>query len=266
MIRRADGVALDEYVSIRRQGTDVSGNPVSEGSRVADGWTGEDGIFAEGVPPDTYILDFDANGWPWTAQFANHVVAAGQRTNVLFDLSLLTVGVRYADGNPADKYVKVFLQDTNVSGDPVEGSTAEDGWSSDDGLITFELTPGTYAIKISDVAGYDTWGRFDHAVPGGGNYTVILTLGRLAVETWNLDGTLATGVYVKVYELATDSSGNSVFAESVDAHSSDNTGRAVFDLTPGMYGVQVGQELEFVDIPVQSGQMTIVKQTGYTIP
>jgi hypothetical protein len=65
-----------------------------------------------------------------------------------------------------------------------------------DGLITFELTPGIYALDIPDVEGHDDWGRFNHNLPGGGMYKVILTLGRLVVETWNPDGTLATNKYV----------------------------------------------------------------------
>jgi hypothetical protein len=43
MIRRADGTPLDKFVSAYPQGTDVSGNPVAEGSRVFGEWTGDDG-------------------------------------------------------------------------------------------------------------------------------------------------------------------------------------------------------------------------------
>lgn len=266
LLRRADGAALDKYVSGYRQGADVSGNPVAEGRRVFGGWTGDDGILTTAAPPDTYILDLPVKGWPWTEQFANHSVVAGQRTNVLFDVSLLTVGLRYADGRPADKYARVHLQATDVSGAPVEGASVDGKWTGDNGLATFELTPGEYALQISGLDGYDTWGRFNHNVPGGGHYTVILTLGRLNVETWNADGTLATGVYVQVLDLVTDSRGVSVPGRRIVARSSDNTGQVAFDLTPGFYGVQVGRDLEFVDVPVQSGQTTSVNRSGYVLP
>ena len=266
MLRRADGTPLNEYVQAHRQGSDVSGNPVAEGRRVFGEWTGEDGIVTEGVAPGAYIIDFDADGWPWTEQFANLVVAAGQRTSVLFDLGLLTVGLRYADGIPANEYVSVFLQETNVSGVPVEGDKAASEWTSDDGLVTFELTPGAYALTISDIKGYDDWGRFNHDLSGGGTYTVILTLGRLVVETWNPDGTLATDVYVRVYTLDTDSTGSSVFGDAVDDEWSGNTGQAIFDLTPGLYGIEIDGEIQMLDVPVQSEQVTVVNQTGYTIP
>jgi len=266
LFRRADGTPLDKYVRGYHQGSDVSGNPVPEGSYIFAKWTGDDGIVTVPLPPDTYILKLDVAGWPWTTQVANHIVAAGQRTNILFDMSLLTVGVRYADGSPADKFIQVYLQTTDVSGMPVEGDSVEDGWTGEDGLRTFEVTPGMYALKASGVAGYDTWGRFDHDVPGGGNYTVILTLGRLSVETWAADGSLATDVYVQVYELAPDSRGISVLADSVENQRSDNTGKATFDLAPGLYGVQVGRDLEFVDVPVQPGQTTTVNRSGYVVP
>ena len=266
LVRRADGAPLDKYVSGYRQGADVSGNPVQEGRRVFGQWSGDNGIVTAAVPPGTYILDFSADGWPWTAQFANHVVAAGQRTNVLFDVSLLTVGLRYADGRPADKYVRVYLQAADVSGAQVEGRSVDGKWTGENGLATFAVTPGMYALEVSGVDGYDDWGRFDHQVPGGGNYTVVLTLGRLSVETWNADGTLATDVYVQIYKLVPDSRGVSVFGRSVANRNSDNTGRAVFDLTPGWYGVRIGRDLEFVDVPVQSGQITMVNQSGYILP
>jgi hypothetical protein len=201
LLRRADGTPLDKYVGGYHQGGDVSGNPVQEGRSVLGKWTDDSGIVTIAIPPDTYILDFDVDGWPWTAQFANHIVAAEQRTNVLFDISLFTVGLRYADGSPVDKYVNVYLQATDVSGAPVEGKSVRGHWTGDDGLVTFELTPGVYAIQVSEIADYDTWGRFDHNVPGGGNYTAVLTLGRLSVETWNADGTVETGVYVQIYTL-----------------------------------------------------------------
>lgn len=196
LLRRADGTPLDKYVSGYHQGADVSGNPVQEGRAVLGKWSGDSGIVTAAVPPDTYILDFSVNGWPRTAQFANHVVAAGQRSNVLFDISLFTVGLRDADGNPVDKYVNVHLQASDVSGAPVEGNFVNGGWTGEDGLVTFELTPGMYAIQVSGISGYDTWERFDHNVPGGGNYTVVLILERLSVETWDADGTVETGVYL----------------------------------------------------------------------
>lgn len=267
LLRRADGALLNRYVTVHPQGADVSGNPVQEGRAVLDKWTGDSaGIVTAAVAPGTYIVNFSIDGWPWTAQFANHVVSAGQRTNVLFDVSLLTVGLRYADGSPVDKYVSVHLQATDVSGLPVEGNTVESGWTGEDGLITFELTPGVYALQATDIGGYDTWGRFDHNVPGGGVYTVVLTLGRLDVETWNADGTLATDVYVQVYKLVPDSRGVSVFGRSVVSRFSDNTGKAAFDLTPGFYGVKIGNDLDFVDVPVQSGQTTTVNRSGYVVP
>ncbi len=266
LLRRADGTPLDKYVSGYHQGADVSGNPVQEGRAVLGKWSGDSGIVTVAVPPDTYILDFSVTGWPWTAQFANHVVAAGQRTNVLFDISLFTVGLRYADGNPVDKYVNVYLQANDVSGAPVEGTFVDGGWAGEDGLVTFELTPGVYALQVSSINGYDTWGRFDHNVPGGGSYSAVLTLGRLSVETWNADGTVETGVYVQIYTLTPDSRNISVFDKPVEGHYSDNSGKAVFDLTPGLYGVQIGQDLEFVDVPVQSGQTTTVNRSGYVVP
>lgn len=266
LLRRADGTPLEKYISGYRQGADVSGNPVQEGRAVIGKWSGDSGIVTVAVPPDTYILDFNVDGWPWTTQFANHVVAAGQRTNILFDVSLLTVGLRYADGNPADKYVNVYLQAADVSGAPVEGDFINGEWTGENGLVTFELTPGLYALQVSGIDGYDSWGRFDHNVPGGGKYTVVLTLGRLSVETWNADGTVQTGVYVQIYTLTPDSRNVSVFDDPVRGHYSDNSGKAVFDLTPGLYGVQIGQELEFIDIPVEPGQTTTVNRDGYVTP
>lgn len=267
LLRRADGALFNRYVTAHPQGADVSGNPVREGRAVLDKWSGDSaGIMSAAVAPGTYIVNFSIDGWPWTAQFANHVVSAGQRTNVLFDVSLLTVGLRYADGSPVDKYVSVHLQATDVSGLPVEGNMLNGGWTGEDGLITFELTPGVYALQAPDIRGYDTWGRFDHNVPGGGIYTVILTLGQLDVETWNADGTLATDVYVQVYKLVPNSQGVSVFGRAVDSHRSDNTGKAAFDLTPGFYGVKIGNDLEFIDVPVQPGQITTVNRSGYVAP
>jgi hypothetical protein len=97
-------------------------------------------------------------------------------------------------------------------------------------------------------------------------YKVILTLGRLVVETWNPDGTLATNKYVQVYFLETDSMGNSALGDIVEDKWSNNTGQATFDLAPGFYGVEIDNEIQILDVPVQSEQVTTVDQTGYTLP
>ncbi len=262
MLRRADSVPVDKYVKIYRQTTDVSGNPV-EGDKVETGYTEKDGILIAGVAPDSYILKFSSEGWSWSEQLANHGVNSGQRTNILFDLSLLTVGVRYADGSPVNTYVRVYLQEADVSNQPVEGDLVGSDYTENDGLTTFELTPGPYALRIPNLIGYDNWGRFNHQLPGGGIYKVTLSLGRLAVETWQPDGSLGTDVFVKIHTLTTDAAGQSTFEQRIESQYSDNTGRATFDLTPGLYGVQVGQSIQFVDIPIQPGQVTVVKQSGY---
>jgi hypothetical protein len=68
------------------------------------------------------------------------------------------------------------------------------------------------------------------------------------------------------YALTPDSRNVSVFDDPVKGQYSDNSGRAVFDLTPGLYGVQIGQEFEFIDIPVEPGQTTTVNRDGYVTP
>ena len=263
-VRLADGTPMNEYVRIHKQTADVSGNP-AYGDEIATGYTRDAGIFTEGVPADTYIVKFQTKGWSWDDQFSNHLVANGQRTNILFDVSLFTVGIRYADGEPVNEYVHIHLQEDNVSGQPVEGNEAASGYTDDDGLVTFMLTPGVYAVRISHLHGYDTWGRFDHQLPGGGIYNLTVTLGRLIVETWNPDGSLATNIYTKIHTLDQDASGNIILGKQIASAYSDNTGKAIFDLTPGLYGISY-DNTEFVSIPVQPSQITTIHQTGYTIP
>ncbi len=264
-LRLADSTPVDAYISIHQQTADVSGNP-AYGDKIEGGWSGDDGILTKPIPPDIYILDFDANGWPWSAQFTNHTILNGQRTNILFDYSLLTVGIRYADGQPADKYITVYLQESNVSGQAVEGRQASGGWCGDDGLITFPLTPGVYALAISNIDGYGIEDRFNHQLPGGGLYHATITLGRLVVETWNPDGSLAPNTYTQIFSLTQDAAGNTILGQRLANGRSDNTGQAIFNLTPGLYGIAYGDNIEFIDVPVQPGQTTIIHQTGYNIP
>ena len=64
---------------------------------------------------------------------------------------MVRVEVRDGAGNAVNnKFVRLLFQETDASGNPAAGDTVSDGYTDNTGMISFHVTPGTYALRIGD--------------------------------------------------------------------------------------------------------------------
>jgi uncharacterized cupin superfamily protein len=227
-------------VGVLLQKNDVSGNPVFS-DRLSDGRTDATGTFFLKLDPGTYAVQLgDLVGAEWGTPF-NYTVSSGNTTVLTLTLARLVIGLRNADGGPLQgRWTGVSLQKPDVSGNPVRGERVADARTDNTGAVTYNLVPGTYSVDIGDIAG-ETWGDpLNHALPAGQTTRLVVTLGRLAVGIKNVEGKPVQGRWAGVSYQKKDVSGNPAKGERFLDGRTDNTGAITWDITAGMYVVEIG--------------------------
>ena len=153
----------------------------------------------------------------------------------------LKVIIKLADGTPKRRsWVGIYQQKTDISGNPIKGDRVTDGRTDDAGTVFFSLQPGTYAVALGDYAGY-LWGNEYNYIVNQGQATVLsVTLGRLLIGVIDADEEPIEGRWTGVYLQKADISGNPIKGDRIADGRTDNTGGIVYDLTPGLYTVGIG--------------------------
>ena len=203
---------------------------------------------------------------PTIAPEAFNAVAVAVRSS---DKTGLSVNIRFADGRPKrESWVGVHRQKTDISGNPIKGDRIAEGRTDDSGTVFFAVPPDSYALQLGDYAGY-LWGNeYDYQVTAGQTTVVSVILGRLQIEVVDADGRGLSGRWTGVHLQDTDIGGHPIKADRVGETRTANTGSAVYDLTPGMYAVAIGdiagypwgEELNYPVVPGQT--ITIRVQLG----
>ena len=240
-IRYADGSpAGGKYVRISTQKPDIGGNPVI-GDRVEDNRTDNAGTVLFNLKPGTYAVEVgDLVGYDYGSKF-NYAVTDRNITVLDISLARIRIGLKDADGKPlGGKYVAVSLQKTDVSGNPVRGDRVNYDRTDNTGLFTFDLTAGYYLVDIGDIAGYPWGDPFNRAARPGETTQIIVSLGRIRVGLKDAEGKPLGGKYVAVHFQKKDVDGNPIIGDRIGYDRTDNTGIMNFDLTPGIYDVEIG--------------------------
>jgi serine/threonine protein kinase len=152
----------------------------------------------------------------------------------------IRVEIRFSSGAAkTGSWVEIYAQNTDVSGNPVKGQRITSGRTDNTGVVFFALDPGAYAVELGDLVGA-RWGDPLNYTVTAGNATVLsLTLGQLIVGVRNVDAQALPGKWTGVYLQTPDISGNPIKSSRVASGRTDNTGLVVYDLTPGMYAVEI---------------------------
>ena len=256
-VRNADGLAVEgRWTGIYWQKPDVSGNPV-KGDRVASGRTDNTGTIVYNLTPGIYAAEIgDIAGNLWGDEM-NHPVVSGGQTTILVTLGRLTVGVKNADDQPvAGRWVGIYYQEKDLEGNPVKGDRFQSGRTDNAGLVSWDVTAGTYAVEIGDIQG-NLWGdELNHVVNSGENNVIVLTLGRLTVGLKDVGGSPIEGRWVGIYYQERDLGGNPIQGDRFASGRTDNTGLVSWDLTAGDYVVEVEDVNTLLEVPVGSGATT----------
>lgn len=253
-----------KWTGVYLQKPDVSGNPV-KGDRVASGRTDNTGTVIYNLTPGIYAVEIgDIAGNLWGDE-ANHFVVSGERTTILVTLGRLTVGVKNADGQPvSDRWVGVYFQEKDLEGQQIKGDRFLSGRTDNAGLISWDITAGTYAVEIGDIRG-NIWGEeLNHIVNSGERTAIVLTLGRLTVGLKDAGGKPIEGRYVAVYYQERDVSGNPIQGNRFASGRTDNRGLISWDLTAGNYVVEVEKVGMLPDVPIQAGVTTFTDGVSVT--
>ena len=272
----ADGKPIvNRYVSVYTQKQDVAGNWVRD-SRVIYKQTDNAGKVSFDVAPGNYALEIGGlEGYNW-GNMVNEIgqadvpVKAGYHTGVVVTLGRLAVELAYADGKPiVNRYVSVYTQKQDVAGNWVRDSRVTYKQTDNAGKVSFELTPGNYALEIGGLEGYN-WGNMagdvgevNIAVRSGQTTVKRVDMGKLIVGVTNAQGEAAKGVYVYVYTQKQDATGKWVQGDRITYSQTDNSGMVSFHLTPGQYAIQFRRPSEKEDsylfnITVNGGNITTV--------
>jgi hypothetical protein len=149
-----------------------------------------------------------------------------------------------ADNNPMiDIAVNIHKQTVDVSNNPLHGDRVTWGYTDKSGSVFFELNPAIYAIGLGDNRGY-LWGdQFNYVVQSGKITVVRITLGRLVIGLRNADGQPLNGFYTGAFKQDIDLLGNPVRGERARWDYTNSAGAVVFDLTPGIYTIEIGDLL-----------------------
>jgi len=148
------------------------------------------------------------------------------------------------DGTPIEgKYVKVYTQKQDLSGNWVTDQSMGSSYTDNTGSAKFDLPAGQY-IVTADFDGYnwgsasDVEGQASIPVEQGKQTRMILRLGRLKVGFVFADSTVNSGKYVKVHTQQLNISEQWVTMNTIVSGYTNNTGVVEFDLTAGNYIVQ----------------------------
>ncbi len=288
------------WVGVYYQTKDVSGNIV-KGDRFLDGRTDNTGAISWDITAGNYVVEvqdigtlLDVPVQPGFTTFTDGLTtssiptleAVQRPTPVASEIlssvqviqqpsteSGIRVNIKLADGTPKrHSWVGIYQQKTDISGNPVKGDRIADGRTDDTGSIFFTLQPSTYAVALGDYAGY-LWGNeYNYTVNQGQATVLSVTLSRLLIGVIDADSKPLEGRWTGIYLQKTDISGNPIKGDRIAEGRTDNTGGIVYDLTPGVYAVVIGdisgyvwgEELNHAMLPgqttnilVQLGRLTI---------
>jgi serine/threonine protein kinase len=181
-----------------------------------------------------------------------------------------TSGIRVeyinADNSPlTNVFVEIHKQTVDVSNNPLHGDRVDYGNTDKSGSVFFELTPATYAISLNDNRGYPWGDPFNHVVQSGKTTVVRIMLGRMIIGIRNADEQPLTGNFISIFRQNTDLLGNPVRGDRVSYGNTNAAGAAVFDLTPGLYTIEIndllgevwGERMNHAILPGQSRQLII---------
>lgn len=292
-LQDADGRAIaGRWVGLSLQKRDISGNIV-KGDRFLEGRTSSTGQISWDVTAGRYVLEIENVGAlldvPVQAGFetvtdgrsvatSEILVTRPSRATTLdippplkvsqqpSDKSGLRVNIRYADGAPKrGSWVGIYRQIADVSGNPIKGDRLAEGRTDDAGTVFFALPAGTYSVQLGDYAGYNWGNEYDYIVSPGQAIVLTVTLGKLQIGVIDPDGKGVGGVWTGVYLQRTDVSGYPIRADRIGEARTTDTGAITYDLTPGLYGVGIGdivgygwgEELNHAVLPGQTTRVFV---------
>ena len=156
--RYGDGRPITgKRVYIYQQKLDVMGNWVVDGSSVTYASTDNSGAVTFNLTPGHYIIRSDFTGYNWGDAYdvqgiANFAVPPGEVTPLIRDLGKIVIGLRDAGGAPlTGQRVYIYRQGMDLNGNPVtDGSSLDYNNTDNGGLVSFDLTPGLYVIRVGD--------------------------------------------------------------------------------------------------------------------
>ncbi len=153
---RGDGsVVNNKYVTVHTQRKDITDEWVTD-NRVGTGYTDNTGEVVFDLTPGNYVIASEFNGYNWgdavgTMGESNIPVKAGEVTQLVVHLGRMVVAVKDANGNPVNnKYISLYFQTTDASGNPATGSRISTAYTDNTGTVSFDLTPGVYAVRYDD--------------------------------------------------------------------------------------------------------------------
>jgi serine/threonine protein kinase len=265
-VRNASGQPLEgRWTAVFLQTPDISGNPI-KGERINYIRTDNTGRAIYNLTSGLYAVEIgDIAGEQWGNEI-NHAILPGQQTTILLTLGRITVGVKNADDQPvAGRWVAIYFQEDDVSGNPIKGERIVNGRTDNAGLVSWDLTAGTYAVEIGDLLGA-LWGsEVNHAVQSGETTTVVLTLGRLRVGLRDSEGNAIVNRWVGLFHQEQDVTGNPVKGESITSGRTDATGLVAWDLTAGTYMIEVENIGPLYNVVIQAGETTFSDGTSSRI-
>jgi hypothetical protein len=176
----------------------------------------------------------------------------------------LKILLAYPNNQPiSGKTVDIYTQKMDLNNQPVRGERVKRLRTDDTGILTTELEPGTYALRIDAARGED-WGKVDNVLPFATQLTYNVTLGRIRIESRDDLGNVTSKFYTKVAFPKLDNNNNIVAGNTIAEGSTDDTGIFNYDLTPGTY-VVVAKAGE-IKVDVKSGETITVKNSDFGKP
>jgi hypothetical protein len=156
-----DGTPIDDkYVRVYTEKQDVAGNWVTS-ENVAGSSTDNTGTVTFDLAPGHYIVSANFTGYNWgnahdTEGVAHFALPPGQETKLVQRLGKLVVGLLDGDGDPIEnRAVRVYAQTTDAGGKTIADERVAFERTGNGGSTSFNLTPGLYAVGISDSYTYD---------------------------------------------------------------------------------------------------------------
>ena len=86
----------------------------------------------------------------------NFAVPPGEVTPLIRDLGQLVIGLQGSNGQPlTDKYTAIYIQEKDLSGNPISGDRIDSGYTDNGGIVRFNLTPGLYVVRVGESYTYN---------------------------------------------------------------------------------------------------------------
>lgn len=173
---RADGsIISNQYVRVWKQKRDLAGHWVTD-NEVINGYTDNTGLVGFDLAPGYYIVGTKVDGYNWgdasdVMGTANTAMKPGAETQIILKLGQLAVGLIDPAGKPRNsQYVRVFTQQTDAAGNPITDNEVINGYTDNTGSVIFNLTPGSYAVRIGDQTAYNVMVEAGRITQGDGTH------------------------------------------------------------------------------------------------